>query len=108
MTTPTPHLLPLAPTGCGCCAPATQAAPIISATAPDAASASVMSYQVAGMTCGHCATSITDALQNLDQVDAVHIDLVTGGISTVSVTGAASPDAVRRVIEQAGYRVLHP
>lgn len=57
MTTQTPRLLPLAATGRACCAPSTP-----SATAPDpaatrraATSEASATYQVTGMTCGHCA-----------------------------------------------------
>jgi copper chaperone CopZ len=43
-------------------------------------------YQVTGMTCGHCASSVTTELKALDGVSDVHVDLVAGGTSTVTVT----------------------
>ena len=64
------------------------------------------SYQVTGLTCGHCAKSVTQALQALPQVDDVQIDLAAGGVSTVTVTGVVPPEMVRRAIEEAGYTVL--
>ena len=64
-------------------------------------------YQVTGMTCGHCGASVTEAVNALPQVDEVRIDLAAGGVSTVTVTGAASPETVRRAIEEAGYTVSH-
>lgn len=108
MTTPTLPLLPLASDGCGCCAPptpsATTSAPAAMTDAvPDVSTA----YQVTGMTCGHCGASVTEAVNALPQVDEVRIDLAAGGVSTVTVTGAASPETVRRAIEEAGYTVSH-
>ena len=64
------------------------------------------SYQVTGLTCGHCAKSVTQALQALPQVDDVQIDLAAGGVSAVTVTGVVPPEMVRRAIEEAGYTVL--
>lgn len=108
MTTPTLRLLPLASPGCGCCAP-----PTPSATAPDPDAARTAAspeasavYRVTGMTCGHCAASATAAVRALPLVDDVHIELAAGGVSTVTVTGTASPPAVRHAIEDAGYTVL--
>lgn len=108
MTTLTPPLLPLASTGCGCCAPSTPSAtasrPV--STATDAAPDGPTVYQVTGMTCGHCAGSLTKAVSALPQVDDVQINLAAGGVSTVTVTGGAPSEAVRRAIEEAGYTVL--
>lgn len=58
------------------------------------------------MTCGHCTGQVTDAVRALTQVKEVHIDLQAGGISAVTVTGAASPEAVRKAIMEAGYTVV--
>ena len=61
---------------------------------------------VDGLTCGHCAKSVTQALQALPQVDDVQVDLAVGGVSTVTVTGVVPPETVRRAIEATGYTVL--
>lgn len=53
------------------------------------------------MTCGHCADSVTTAITVLEGVEEVRIDLAPGGISTVTVAGAAAPAAVA----EAGYTV---
>lgn len=58
------------------------------------------------MTCGHCAGSVTEAVQALTQVDDVQIDLAAGGVSTVTVTGVVPPERVRRTLEEVGYTVL--
>ncbi|MCT1458086.1 cation transporter [Aestuariimicrobium sp. p3-SID1156] len=57
------------------------------------------------MTCGHCADSVTTAITVLEGVEEVRIDLAPGGISTVTVAGAAAPAAVRAAVAEAGYTV---
>lgn len=42
-------------------------------------------FQVSGMTCGHCAHAVTTELRALKGVSEVVVDLVAGGTSTVSV-----------------------
>ncbi|MBP8880213.1 MAG: heavy-metal-associated domain-containing protein [Dermatophilaceae bacterium] len=42
-------------------------------------------FQVDGMTCGHCAGHVTTELKALDGVSDVRVDLVAGGTSTVHV-----------------------
>ena len=108
MTSPTRSLLPMASTGCACCAPA----PATDHTAPaerTTSSRSAVTYQVEGMTCGHCASSVTEELTTVDGVSAVHVDLVAGGISTVTVTAdrALSVEAVRAAVEAAGYTLVN-
>ena len=104
MSTPTPRLLPLAATGCGCCT-LSPPLPTDSDPAPTTAG-SPASYQVTGMTCGHCAAGVADAVRALPRVDDVQIDLAAGGVSTITVTGAAPQESVHRAIEEAGYTVL--
>ena len=101
MTNASPALLPMASTGCACCAPASASGQ----AAPAAETPASTAYQVEGMTCGHCAKSVTEELTALDGVSDVHIDLVAGGASTVTVTAEhpLSTDAVRAAIEEVGY-----
>ena len=107
MTNPPPHLLPMASHGCSCCGPASRAdTASVPASGDSSAGGASPSYLVTGLTCGHCAKSVTQALQTLPQVDDVQIDLAAGGVSTVTVTGVVPPEMVRRAIEEAGYTVL--
>ena len=104
MITSPPRLLPMASHGCSCCGPASRADTASTpATSDSSAGGSSPSYQVTGLTCGHCAKSVTQALP---QVDDVQVDLAAGGVSTVTVTGVVPPEMVRRAIEEAGYTVL--
>ena len=103
MTTETRRPLPMASTGCACCAPAPAPDRTVPAvgTAPSAGAATA--YRVEGMTCGHCVRSVTEEITALDGVTDVHVDLVAGGLSTVTVTGTAAPADVRAAVEEAGY-----
>ena len=92
--------------GCSCCAPVADAtAPGRQSADPTGTSAGTATYQVEGMTCGHCVGSVAEAVSALDGVDDVRVELVAGGASPVTVTGPASADSVRTAIEAAGYRV---
>lgn len=62
-------------------------------------------YLVAGMTCGHCVSAVTEELSALDGVEGVDVDLNAGGVSRVDVTVSrplASAD-VEAAIAEAGY-----
>jgi copper chaperone len=63
------------------------------------------SFAVAGMTCSHCVSSVTEELSALDGVEGVAVELRPGALSTVVVT-ASRPldgDEVRAAVEEAGY-----
>jgi copper chaperone CopZ len=71
-------------------------------------SVTVTSYRVAGMTCGHCVTAVTEEVSAVPGVAAVEIDLVPSGESVVRVT-AAEPlpvDVVRAAVAEAGYDLV--
>jgi copper chaperone CopZ len=60
------------------------------------------SYDVTGMTCGHCEMSVQEEIAELDGVVEVHADHATG---RVTVTSAAPLDhaAVAGAVDEAGY-----
>ncbi len=62
-------------------------------------------YPVQGMTCGHCVSAVTAELKALPGVTDVAVDLVSGGVSPVTVTSDAplDVDAVRAAVDEAGY-----
>lgn len=60
-----------------------------------------MLLKVEGMTCAHCERGVRDAVAALG--GAAQVDLAAG---TVRVTGFDEVDAVRRAIEEQGYRVV--
>ncbi|KIV96972.1 hypothetical protein PV10_00782 [Exophiala mesophila] len=55
-----------------------------------------------GMTCGTCVGSVTDALQRLDWVRSVNVDLI-GKACTVTYQGSRNLDAIIRTIDDLGY-----
>ncbi len=61
-------------------------------------------YAVTGMTCGHCVQAVTSELQALEGVRDVAVDLIAGGVSSVTVTStAALEDAkVESALDEAG------
>ena len=67
-------------------------------------------YQVDGMTCGHCAKSVTEEITALDGVDDVQVELVAGGTSTVTVTSDTpiERDSIAAAVTEAGYALTPP
>ncbi|MBR8640094.1 heavy-metal-associated domain-containing protein [Streptomyces tuirus] len=61
-------------------------------------------YAVSGMSCGHCETTLTRAIGELDGVSGVEVDLDTG---QVTVTSAAEPDdaVIAATVDEAGYEL---
>jgi copper chaperone len=58
-------------------------------------------YLVPGMTCEHCRTAITEELDRIAGVEAVHVDLEA---KLVRVSGTGVDDvAVVAAIDEAGY-----
>ncbi|MFC9464873.1 heavy-metal-associated domain-containing protein [Streptomyces coelicoflavus] len=60
-------------------------------------------YLVTGMTCEHCAASVTEEVSEVSGVTDVHVDVSAG---SVAVDGTGLDDAsLRAAIEEAGYQV---
>lgn len=66
------------------------------------------SYHVRGMTCGHCAGSVSREIEALPNVTGVAVDVVPQGDSTVTVTSSVGLDAdsVRDAVARAGYEMV--
>ncbi len=67
-------------------------------------------FRVTGMTCGHCVSAVTEEVAAIDAVSEVHVDLVAGGISTLTVTSTSPvPElAVAAALQEAGdYTLTH-
>jgi copper chaperone CopZ len=70
---------------------------------------STQSFAVTGLTCGHCASAVTEELKGLDGVRDVSVELVAGGTSTVSVTAdqPLAESAVSAALDEAGdYQLI--
>ena len=58
-------------------------------------------YDVTGMTCGHCATAVTSEVQAITGVTGVAVDVETGKV-TVEGEGFTDQD-VAAAVDEAGY-----
>jgi copper chaperone CopZ len=67
-------------------------------------------YDVTGMTCGHCVASVEAELRAVPGVSGVTVDLTPGGTSQVTVTseGPLTLDDVAAAIDEAGYALASP
>ena len=59
-------------------------------------------FQVQGMSCGHCVGAVTQAVKSVDPQAQVRIDLASGKVEVVSQQDKA---AIARAIEDEGYQV---
>lgn len=59
-------------------------------------------FTVTGMTCGHCASSVTEEISKITGVTGVDVDIASG---LVTVTSDTTPDteAVASAVDEAGY-----
>ncbi|RSD25695.1 heavy-metal-associated domain-containing protein [Amycolatopsis eburnea] len=64
-------------------------------------------YTVSGMSCGHCAQSVTEELTALPGVTEVDVDVPTGRVVVRSGATLAEDD-VRSAVEEAGYTYEGP
>ena len=61
--------------------------------------------KVKGMTCQHCVMSVTKALNQLDGIKNVQIDLAKGEVRFDNTKSLAS-DRIQKAITDAGYEVV--
>lgn len=73
-------------------------------------STQTVSIGVQGMTCGHCVRSVDEELRALPGVTDVHVDLVSGATSQVTITSTEplTDEAVQDAIAEAGYTIAPP
>jgi copper chaperone len=61
-------------------------------------------FQVIGMTCGHCAGAVTGELSGISGVLDVRVDVPTGQVTVTSTAPLTTAD-VRAAIDEAGYQL---
>jgi copper chaperone len=59
-------------------------------------------FQVKGMTCGHCVRAVTEAVKSVDRQAQVQVDLASG---KVEVQTQQDRGAIARAIADEGYEV---
>lgn len=62
-------------------------------------------YDVRGMTCGHCASAVSSEIGKLAGVRDVTVDLESGRVRVTSDAALAEPD-VRAAVDEAGYELV--
>jgi len=59
-------------------------------------------FNVQGMSCGHCANAVTQAVKSIDPAAQVKVDLASGKVEVQSQQDHA---AIAKAIEDEGYKV---
>jgi copper chaperone len=61
-------------------------------------------YTVTGMTCGHCVSSVTEEVSQIEGVRDVQVDLATGQVTVTSDRDLAD-DEISAAVTEAGYQL---
>ena len=65
---------------------------------------STQTFQVSGMTCGHCVSAVKGEIGKLDGVTGVDVDLSSGNV-TVTSDAELDPRVVKAAVDEAGYEL---
>ena len=61
--------------------------------------------KVKGMSCQHCVMSVTKALNQLDGIKNVRVDLARGEVQ-LDNTKELAPNRIEKAIQDAGYEII--
>jgi copper chaperone len=61
-------------------------------------------YNVTGMTCGHCVAAVRQEVGQLPGVQDVDVDLTTGNVKVISAA-PLDPAQVAAAVDEAGYEL---
>lgn len=64
-----------------------------------------VTYQVSGMSCGHCEGAVTEEISALDGVTSVTASAPNGRV-TVTATAPLDDAAVAAAVDEAGYELV--
>ena len=83
--------------------------PVAQGDAPDRTDSRMaeLTLTVDGMTCGHCQSAVTTALESVPGVQRAAVDLVSGTVA-LTVVDDIDTGALEAAVEEAGYRVGAP
>ena len=62
-------------------------------------------FQVTGMTCGHCRRAVTEEISRIPGIQGVAVDLATGSV-TVTATQPVDRANVALAVDEAGYTLI--
>ncbi|MGC4942255.1 heavy-metal-associated domain-containing protein [Kribbella sp. DT2] len=83
-------------TDCSCSTVNIETAP------PTTEDTTATTYNVVGMTCSGCASSVSTSIGKLDGVTSVDVDVTTGTVA-VHTSTPLTDDQIRTAVEDAGY-----
>lgn len=66
---------------------------------------STTTYDVTGMTCGHCEGSVRSEVAKLEGVTAIEVSAASGSL-VVTADGVIDDDAVLAAVDEAGYSAV--
>lgn len=61
--------------------------------------------RIEGMSCGHCTARVAKALESLDGITSVSVDLESG-TAVVEASDTVTDEAIIETVDDAGYDVL--
>ncbi len=61
--------------------------------------------RIEGMSCGHCTARVAKALESLEGITSVSVDLESG-TAVVEAADAVTDEAIIEAVDDAGYDVL--
>ena len=69
---------------------------------------SATTVKATGLTCNHCAMSVTEELEEIENVTNVEVAVVKDGESTVTIThdGNLTHDSIEAAITEAGFTLV--
>ena len=62
-------------------------------------------FQVTGMTCGHCQHAVAEEISRIPGIQGVAVDLATGSV-TVTATQPVDRADVALAVDEAGYTLI--
>lgn len=65
-------------------------------------------FKATGLTCNHCAMSVAEELEEIENVTNVEVAVVKDGESTVTIThdGDLSTESIEAAITEAGFTLV--
>lgn len=69
---------------------------------------SATTVKATGLTCNHCAMSVTEELEEIENVTNVEVAVVKDGESTVTIThdGNLTNDSIEAAVTEAGFTLV--
>jgi copper chaperone len=66
---------------------------------------SMRTIKVKGMSCQHCVKAVTKALEEIDGISGIKVDLLTGEVS-FEESGSVDEKSIKEKIQAAGYELV--